>query len=140
MKKVALIALKPSFFEDIKAGRKDVEFRRSFPANFRGDIYVYVTAPFSKVMAKFSAEKVYTFSAEGTSDEAFRWLDEADEDLKDWIAGAVVFGGKMHAIPISKFQLLDRCLTLGEFEASFGVKKRLRMPWNPAELIEDDFD
>lgn len=140
MKKIALIALKPEFFADIKAGKKDVEYRRSFCEHFRGDVYIYVTAPYSRVMAKFSAKNVYKFTEKGAEKNALRWFDGLEEEEKDGIVFTAIQNGKLFAIPIDEFQCLDVPLSLDDFAKKFGVKKRLRMPWNPAELIEVESD
>lgn len=140
MKKIALIALKPEFFADIKAGKKDVEYRRSFCESFRGDVYIYVTAPFSRVMAKFSAKDVHKFTDRGAKKNALRWFDELDEEVKDGIIFSAIKNGKLFAIPIENFQCLDAPLSLDDFAKKIGVKKRLRIPWNPAELIEVESD
>lgn len=141
MKKIALIALKPEFFADIKAGKKSVEYRRSFCESFRGDVYIYVTAPFSRVMAKFSAKDVHKFTDKGAEKAALRWFDEnLDDEEKDCVVFTAIQSGKIFAIPIEGFQCLDNPLSLDDFAKKFGVKKRLRMPWNPAELIEVNSD
>lgn len=137
--KFALISLRPEFFEAIETGKKNVEYRRSFSAGFAGPVFVYVSRPFSRVLARFEAPAAYLFSLDKRpSKAALEWFVSQPDAVKDTIADAV-YAGKIFAVPVTNFRRIETPLTLDEFAAKYGVAKRLRMPWNPAELIEGNF-
>lgn len=92
----------------------------------------------SRVNAKFLLAKVKkTAQADFAKHvrETFRGVVYLD---KKKIADAV-YAGKIFAVPVTNFRRIETPLTLDEFAAKYGVAKRLRMPWNPAELIEGNF-
>lgn len=131
------MALQPEWTRQIEAGTKKEEFRRSFPVGYSGPIFIYESRPASAVTMVFWTEGAFVLDPfADLSAEAEAWVD-ANGDFGEQVLEEVDEGcRKLHVVPIVKFKRLKKPLTLEEFREEYGVPQKLRMPWNPAQLID----
>ena len=54
----AIISIKPQYVEEILAGRKRFEFRKAVFARPVGKVYIYASAPVSKVVGEFKPAEI----------------------------------------------------------------------------------
>ena len=68
MKKRVLLSIHPEYANAIFSGKKGFEFRRVLPKRTVHEVFVYATAPISRVIGRFLIEEIY----EGTPDELWK--------------------------------------------------------------------
>ena len=76
----AILSIKPQFVEEIKAGEKRYEYRKCFFKQKVEKVYVYASAPVSRIVGEFLPTYVVT----GSPEEVWRQTKEYSGIRKEW--------------------------------------------------------
>jgi len=116
--RVALFSIRPSYVEEILAGRKRVEFRRRPLPDDVTHVVIYATAPVSQVVGAFEVEIVDST----TPSEAWQHYHQVggigQEAFDSYYEGTE----KAHVICIRHAEAVERPFSLSE------IDERLRAP------------
>lgn len=75
-----ILSIKPQYVEEIKAGRKLYEFRKVIFKRKVAKVYIYASAPVSKVVGEFQPVEVI----QGTAEEVWQQTQDFAGIRKEW--------------------------------------------------------
>ena len=104
----AILSIKPQFVEEIVAGTKRFEYRKSIFKQRVEKVYVYASAPVSKVIGEFQPVDVVTGEPAAVWKKTRRFSGITKKFFDEYYAGRAV----AHAIVIQNFKLYERAIAL----------------------------
>jgi len=109
-----LLSVKPQHAEAIVQGRKKYELRRTiFKREDIGRVYVYSTAPVSKLVGSFEVGKIIQDSPKGIWETCHKHAAIAEDEFFDYFEGAVtafaikIANMQRFTIPIDPHSIFD---------------------------------
>ena len=100
-----LMSIRKEWWQEIAAGRKVLEFRSRFPADYRGKVYVYESGKDSRhaVVGSFRVDYViYADKAKASSHEDWEIIDRLNSDqLNDFFSRKYHAEGSLYAIHVT---------------------------------------
>ena len=97
----AILSIKPEFVEEIKAGKKRYEYRKSVFKKPVEKVYVYASAPVSKVIGEFQPEDVLSGAPMEIWKKTKRFSGISEKFYKEYYRGKAA----AYAIVIQNFKL-----------------------------------
>ena len=139
-KKTAIVlSLRAKWCPEIFSGRKRIEYRKFFPENFSGKVYIYECGPGSrhKIIGVFRTDRITRWIPEGDTKkiaETFAYAHAPVEELADLIENEE---NPLTCIPVKAPRLLTNPLTLKEWSRKYGAEPAVDFPpmsWQKARI------
>lgn len=116
-----LMSIRKEWWKDIAAGRKVLEFRSRFPADYRGKVYVYESGKDSRhaVVGSFRVDYVIVADkARASRTEDWDILDRLNDDqLNDFFERKYHSTGRLYAIHLTDVVADGAPMSLDDFGA-----------------------
>lgn len=106
----AILSIKPKYVEEIKAGRKRYEFRKAVFKQKVEKVYVYASAPVSRIIGEFQPVDVLAGSPDDIWKKTKEFSGISEKFYKEYFEGRTV----AYAIVIQNFRLYDSPMPLPE--------------------------
>ena len=104
----AILSIKPQFVEEIVAGRKKFEYRKSVFKQPVEKVYVYASAPISKVIGEFQPVDILSGEPTDIWKKTKRFSGITEKFYKEYFRGKVT----AYAIVIQNFVKYDKAIDL----------------------------
>lgn len=104
----AILSIKPQFVKEIVAGRKRFEFRKAVFKQHVDKVYVYASAPVSKIVGEFEPVDILAGEPAKIWAETKAFSGITEKFYKEYFRGKT----KAYAIVIQNFKLYDKALPL----------------------------
>src|SRR5574344_268616 len=116
-----LMSIRREWWDEIAAGRKVLEFRSRFPADYRGKVYVYESGKDSRhaVVGSFFVDYViYADKASASRTDDWDILDRLNDDqLNDFFERKYHSTGRLYAIHVTDVVADGAPMSLEDFGA-----------------------
>ena len=104
----AILSIKPQFVKEIVAGRKRFEFRKAVFKRPVEKVYVYASAPVSRIIGEFQPVDVISGTPTEVWKQTKKFSGISEKFYKEYFAGKQT----AYAIVIQNFKLYDEALPL----------------------------
>lgn len=104
----AILSIKPQFVEEIVAGRKKFEYRKSVFKQPVEKVYVYASAPISKVIGEFQPVDILSGEPTDIWKKTKRFSGITEKFFKEYFRGKAT----AYAIVIQNFVKYDKAIDL----------------------------
>lgn len=104
----AILSIKPQFVEEIVAGRKKFEYRKSVFKQPVEKVYVYASAPISKVIGEFQPVDILSGEPTDIWKKTKRFSGITEKFYKEYFRGKAT----AYAIVIQNFVKYDKAIDL----------------------------
>ena len=104
----AILSIKPQFVKEIVAGRKRFEFRKAVFKRPVEKVYVYASAPVSRIVGEFQPVDILAGEPDIVWKQTKKFSGITEKFYKDYFAGKQT----AYAIVIQNFKLYDEALPL----------------------------
>lgn len=104
----AILSIKPKYVEEIKAGRKRFEFRKAVFKQHVEKVYVYASAPVSRIIGEFEPVDILAGEPDRVWQETRKFSGITKRFFDEYFEGRTV----AYAIVIQNFKLYDEAIEL----------------------------
>lgn len=146
-KKAIVLSLRAKWCAELFSGRKRIEYRKFFPLDFSGKVYVYECGPDSRhqVIGVYRTDRIALWKPEYLDNEermqqlveCFEYAGAPDSELEELCAEE---DGTLACIPVLEPKLLKQPLTLSKFSVKYKTEPFIGHPPMSWQKVTIDAD